>query len=42
VRLSTVRGIAETGVDYISVGELTHGARAVDLGVDWKLEEGVR
>lgn len=31
VTLETVRGIAETGVDYISVGALTHSAPACDL-----------
>ena len=35
VTLETVRGIAETGVDFISVGALTHSARAVDLGLDF-------
>jgi nicotinate-nucleotide pyrophosphorylase (carboxylating) len=35
VNLSTVRAIAETGVDYISVGALTHSARALDIGLDW-------
>lgn len=35
VRLDTVRSIAETGVDFISVGALTHSARAVDLGLDF-------
>ncbi|WP_308493961.1 carboxylating nicotinate-nucleotide diphosphorylase [Microbacterium terrisoli] len=34
VNLDTVRAIAETGVDVISVGALTHGARAIDLGLD--------
>lgn len=34
VTLDTVAGIAETGVDVISVGLLTHGARALDLGLD--------
>ncbi|MFV0433446.1 MAG: carboxylating nicotinate-nucleotide diphosphorylase [Leucobacter sp.] len=34
VHLDTVIGIAETGVDVISVGQLTHGARALDLGLD--------
>ena len=34
VTLSTVRAIAETGVDVISVGALTHSARALDLGLD--------
>ena len=36
VNLETVRGIAETGVDFISVGALTHSARAVDIGLDFK------
>ena len=35
VRLDTVRAIADTGVDFISVGALTHSARAVDLGLDF-------
>ena len=34
VRLTTVRAIAETGVDYISVGALTHSARAVDFSLE--------
>ncbi len=34
VRLETVRAIAETGVDVISVGALTHSAPALDLGLD--------
>jgi len=36
VNLKTVRGIAQTGVDYISVGALTHSARAVDIGLDFE------
>ncbi|HZV34352.1 MAG TPA: carboxylating nicotinate-nucleotide diphosphorylase [Verrucomicrobiae bacterium] len=36
VNLKTVRGIAETGVDFISVGVLTHSARAVDIGLDFE------
>ncbi|XCN74069.1 MAG: carboxylating nicotinate-nucleotide diphosphorylase [Candidatus Electrothrix aestuarii] len=35
VNLDTVRRIAETGVDIISVGALTHSARACDIGLDW-------
>jgi nicotinate-nucleotide pyrophosphorylase (carboxylating) len=35
VNLSTVRGIAETGVDFISVGAMTHSARAVDIALDF-------
>ena len=38
VRLDTVRAIAETGVDVISVGALTHSARALDLGLDVRLD----
>jgi nicotinate-nucleotide pyrophosphorylase (carboxylating) len=34
VTLATVRAIAETGVDVISVGALTHSAPALDLGLD--------
>jgi nicotinate-nucleotide pyrophosphorylase (carboxylating) len=35
VTLSTVRAIAETGVDWISVGALTHSAPSIDLGLDF-------
>jgi nicotinate-nucleotide pyrophosphorylase (carboxylating) len=35
VTLGTVRAIAETGVDLISVGALTHSATAVDVGLDF-------
>jgi len=34
VNLETIRGIAETGVDYISVGRITQSAPAVDIGLD--------
>lgn len=34
VRLETVRAIAETGVDVISVGALTHSAPSLDIGLD--------
>jgi len=37
VNLETVGGIAETGVDVISVGALTHSARSLDLGLDLRL-----
>lgn len=36
VSLRTVRTIAQTGVDFISVGALTHSARAVDIGLDFE------
>ena len=38
VRLATVRAIAETGVDYISVGALTHSARAVDFSLEMQTD----
>ena len=34
VSLQTVRAIAETGVDVISVGALTHSAPSLDIGLD--------
>ncbi len=37
VTLDTVRGIAETGVDIISVGALTHSAPAIDLSMRLEL-----
>ena len=37
VNLSTVRAIAETGVDIISSGALTHSAPVLDLGLDIKI-----
>lgn len=37
VTLAGVRAIAETGVDFISVGALTHSARGVDIGLDFEL-----
>jgi len=39
VTLATVRAIAETGVDYISVGALTHSAPAADIGLDFESGE---
>jgi len=35
VTLDTVRQIAETGVNWISVGALTHSAPALDLALDF-------
>lgn len=37
VRLDTIRAIAETGVDFISVGRITQSAPAVDIGMDYSL-----
>ncbi len=35
VTLDTIRGIAETGVDFISVGAITHSVKAMDLALDF-------
>lgn len=35
VTIETIREIAETGVDYISVGRITQSAPAVDIGMDY-------
>ena len=35
VTLATVRGIAETGVDTISSGAITHSAANLDVGLDF-------
>jgi nicotinate-nucleotide pyrophosphorylase (carboxylating) len=36
VTLESVREIAKTGVDLISVGALTHSARSLDSSLEWK------
>ncbi len=36
ITLANVRGYAEAGVDFISVGALTHSVRAADLGIEVK------
>lgn len=35
ITLETIKAIAETGVDYISVGRITQSASAVDIGLDY-------
>jgi nicotinate-nucleotide pyrophosphorylase (carboxylating) len=35
VTLVTVRAVAQTGVDYIAVGALTHAATSLDVALDW-------
>jgi nicotinate-nucleotide pyrophosphorylase (carboxylating) len=40
VNLDTVKRIAETGVDIISVGALTHSVRSLDLGLDVQVAVG--
>jgi nicotinate-nucleotide pyrophosphorylase (carboxylating) len=41
VNLQTIRGIAETGVNYISVGRITQSAPAVDIGLDFSVQQSV-
>lgn len=36
VNLQTIRAIAESGIDRISIGALTHSAPALDLALDWQ------
>jgi nicotinate-nucleotide pyrophosphorylase (carboxylating) len=35
LRVADARAVASTGVDYLSVGSLTHSSRALDLGLDY-------
>ena len=39
VNLETVKDISETGVDFISVGALTHSAPSLDIGLDFTVGE---
>ncbi len=39
VTLDTVRAVAETGVDYISIGALTHSAKVFDVSLLWMRSE---
>ncbi len=38
VNINTIKAIAETGVDYISVGALTHSVAALDISLDVKID----
>jgi nicotinate-nucleotide pyrophosphorylase (carboxylating) len=38
LRLSTAEAVAETGVDYLAVGSLTHSAPVLDIGLDLQLD----
>jgi len=40
LRLATAREVAATGVDYLSVGALTHSSPALDLGLDYADQDG--
>ena len=37
IHLETIRKVAESGVDFISVGALTHSSAAVDIALDFQL-----
>jgi nicotinate-nucleotide pyrophosphorylase (carboxylating) len=39
VNLDTIRAFAESGVDFISVGRITQSAPAVDIALDYSLQE---
>jgi nicotinate-nucleotide pyrophosphorylase (carboxylating) len=39
VTLETIRFLAETGVDFISVGRITQSAPAVDVGLDYSIDQ---
>jgi len=38
IRPDMVRAVAETGVDALSLGWLTHSAQAVDIGAEWEVD----
>jgi nicotinate-nucleotide pyrophosphorylase (carboxylating) len=38
ITLESVRSVAETGVDLISVGALTHSARALDISLELEVQ----
>jgi nicotinate-nucleotide pyrophosphorylase (carboxylating) len=42
INLATVRAVAESGVDRISAGALTHSAGSLDFGLDWQSGAAVR
>ena len=39
INLDTIRAVAESGVDFISVGRITQSAPAVDIGLDYVLKD---
>jgi nicotinate-nucleotide pyrophosphorylase (carboxylating) len=42
VTLATVAAVARTGVDYVSVGALTHAATSLDVALDWSGRRDLR
>jgi nicotinate-nucleotide pyrophosphorylase (carboxylating) len=38
VTLANIRQVAETGVDFISTGALTHSVKNFDVSLDWQAE----
>jgi nicotinate-nucleotide pyrophosphorylase (carboxylating) len=41
LQLGNAREVAETGVDFLAVGELTHSARQLDIGLDVRVDGAV-
>ncbi|NJL05124.1 MAG: carboxylating nicotinate-nucleotide diphosphorylase [Chloroflexaceae bacterium] len=41
ITLATIRAVAESGVDYISVGGLTHSVRSIDLSLELEAVQGI-
>lgn len=41
VTLANIRQVAETGVDYISIGALTHSVKNFDVSLDWLTNEDI-
>jgi nicotinate-nucleotide pyrophosphorylase (carboxylating) len=37
VTIENIRGVAQSGVDLISSGALTHSVKAMDIGIDFEL-----
>jgi len=35
INLANIKAIAETGIDHISIGSLTHSAGNIDIGLDF-------
>ena len=40
ISLENAKAYAESGVDYLAIGALTHSAPVLDVGLDMKLDEG--
>jgi len=38
ISLASIKQAAETGVERISVGAITHSAKCLDVGMDWRMQ----